>query len=210
MSRYRRDDKRRLPAVMGCGGTLLLLAFVAVVVAQRTGLARLRPSDTAATLAADGLVAADVVRVIDGDTIVVSVDGQQYRLRYIGIDTPEMEPTPEPFALEAAKTNENLLAGRTVYLEKDVSETDRYGRLLRYVWLDGSMVNEMLVSWGMARAVAYPPDVRYHDRLLDAQREAQENHLGMWARPTVAPSLTLDGALLPAFAAQPSSTNTMS
>jgi len=73
------------------------------------------------------------------------IDGKDYRVRYIGIDTPEtVHPTrgEEPYGREASARNKELIIGATVYLEKDVSETDRYGRLLRYVWLaDGSMVN---------------------------------------------------------------------
>ena len=82
---------------------------------------------------------AQVVHVVDGDTIDVRIDGKEYRVRYIGIDTPEtVHPTrgEEPYGREASNRNKQLVSGQTVYLEQDVSETDRYGRLLSYVWLD--------------------------------------------------------------------------
>ena len=90
-----------------------------------------------------------VVRVIDGDTIEVDRAGGRINLRYIRIDTPESVAAGQPvacFALEATNRNKELVEGKTVLLEKDVSETDQFGRLLRYVYLeDGRMVNELLV-----------------------------------------------------------------
>ena len=79
-----------------------------------------------------------MVNVVDGDTIDVTVDGVERRVRYIGIDTPEtVHPTRgvELYGKDASACNAQLVEGKTVQLEKDVSETDRYGRLMRYVWL---------------------------------------------------------------------------
>jgi micrococcal nuclease len=82
------------------------------------------------------------------------VDGQNYPLRYICIETPEQN---EPYAEEATAANRNLVGGQTVYLEKDVSETDQYDRLLRYVYLpDGTFVNAELVRQGCVVAVSCP------------------------------------------------------
>lgn len=130
---------------------------------------------------------ATVVRVVDGDTVRVLLGGVEERVRYIGIDTPELShPTRgvEPFAREAAELNEQLAGGRLVCLERDVSDRDRFGRLLRYAWLeDGTMVNERLVEAGMARVATFPPDVRYVDeRLLPAQRSAAEAGRGIWGQ----------------------------
>ena len=90
-------------------------------------------------------VAAEVVEVVDGDTINVEIDGTVYAVRYIGIDCPETRHPYEPvewMGPEATEANRQLVENKTVYLEKDVSETDRYGRLLRYVFLaDGTFVN---------------------------------------------------------------------
>ncbi len=119
-----------------------------------------------------------VARVIDGDTVVL---GTGEHLRYVGINTPEMNPL-QPFAREATEANRKLVEGKTVRLEKDVSETDRYGRLLRYVWVDNTMVNLELVRQGLAEASAYPPDVRYRAIFEAAEAEARLARRGMWAK----------------------------
>jgi micrococcal nuclease len=121
-----------------------------------------------------------VSRIVDGDTIVLAT-GQ--RVRYIGMDTPEMSPL-QPFAREATQANREMVEGKTVRLEKDVSETDRYGRLLRYVWVESTMVNLELVRRGLAEAHAYPPDTRYQILFEAAEVEARLKGLGMWAAPS--------------------------
>lgn len=121
---------------------------------------------------------ATVTRVIDGDTIQVDIGGSPYRVRYIGIDAPEVGQRGYP---EATEANASLVANRIVELEKDVSETDRYGRLLRYVWVDGHMVNAVLVYNGYAQATTYPPDVNYQDDFLALQRRAEAEGRGLWA-----------------------------
>lgn len=127
------------------------------------------------------------MRVIDGDTIEVLINGGTYKVRYIGIDTPEVnDPRPDVQALaaEATLVNRNLVDGKVVELEKDMSETDRYGRLLRYVYVGDTFVNAELVTLGYAQAVTYPPDVKYEDLFLQLQIQAQEAGLGLWATPT--------------------------
>ncbi len=124
---------------------------------------------------------ATVVRVVDGDTLELS-GGR--KLRYIGIDTPETMDPRRPiqcFGVEAKNENARLVEGKTVVLEKDISETDRYARLLRYVYVDGVMVNDTLVRQGFAYASSYPPDIKYQQRLQEAEQEAQENNRGLWA-----------------------------
>lgn len=123
-----------------------------------------------------------VVRIIDGDTI--EIEGGQ-KVRYIGIDTPEtVDPRREAqcFGQAAKKANYNLVAEQEIYLEKDVSETDRYGRLLRYVYLatDSTSVNEQLVRDGYAKASSYPPDIKYQEKLQQAEEEARTNKKGLW------------------------------
>ena len=132
---------------------------------------------------------ATLVRVVDGDTIRALVGGREERVRYIGMDTPEPHPasaaTAEPYALAATDANARLLAGGNLVLEKDVSERDRYGRLLRDVWIerDGhwTLVNLQLVTEGYAQVSTYPPDVKYVDALLAALRAAREAGRGLWA-----------------------------
>ncbi|MBI2860303.1 MAG: thermonuclease family protein [Chloroflexi bacterium] len=120
-----------------------------------------------------------VTRAIDGDTIVLA-NGQ--RVRYIGIDTPEMRPAPEAYARQAWEANRRLVEGKRVRLERDVSETDRYGRLLRYVYVDDVFVNAELVRLGLAEARAYPPDTKHQDYLEKVETEAREAGRGIWAK----------------------------
>jgi endonuclease YncB( thermonuclease family) len=131
-----------------------------------------------------------VIEVVDGDTIHVLIDGQDYAVRYIGIDTPEIHHPNKPveeLGPEAAAKNAELVMGQTVTLEKDVSETDDFGRLLRYVWVGDVMINAELVRLGYAQASTYPPDVSYQDQLIELQREAREAGRGLWALPTAEP-----------------------
>jgi micrococcal nuclease len=129
------------------------------------------------------LTPALVSRVIDGDTIEVEIGGQEYTVRYIGVNTPETVDPRRPvecFGREASDFNQKLVLRKTVGLEIDVSETDAFGRLLRYVWLDGDMVNATLVREGYAQAAAYPPDVKYQDVFLELQAEAAATGRGLW------------------------------
>ena len=121
---------------------------------------------------------AQVASVVDGDTIEVLLDGVTYRLRYIGMDAPELS---EDWGDQAAAANAALVDGQTVYLETDVSDTDPFGRLLRHVWLaDGTLVGEDLVRQGYAYAASYPPDVKYQERIGLAQEAALEAERGFW------------------------------
>jgi micrococcal nuclease len=118
-----------------------------------------------------------VMRVIDGDTIEIAGGAH---VRYIGIDTPETYPQAEPFGPEAKAKNIELVEGKLVTLERDVSDTDRYGRLLRYVYVDGMFVNGELVRLGYAEAIACPPDTRYQWQLELLEVEAKAAGRGMW------------------------------
>lgn len=117
-----------------------------------------------------------VVRVIDGDTIVIQGDE---RVRYIGIDAPEQD---EPLGREATELNRKLVQGKRVRLERDVTDRDRYGRLLRYVYVDGTFVEAELVRQGLARVRAYPPDTRHHQELSALEQEARQAGRGVWGR----------------------------
>ena len=103
-------------------------------------------------------------------------------MRYIGIDTPEIRPEPESFGIEAWQANRKLVEGKSIRLERDVSETDKYGRLLRYIWVDEVLVNAELVRQGLARAKAYPPDTKYQDYLERIEEEAREAGRGIWTK----------------------------
>jgi micrococcal nuclease len=136
-----------------------------------------------------------VVRVINGDTVEIDrgPDGRA-TVRYIGIDAPEAGAPGQPagcYGSEASNRNRQLVEGKTVSLESDVIETDPFGRLLRYVFLEtGQMVNELLVADGFARASSSPPDLKHQDRFMAAQQQARDAGLGLWGpacRPTATP-----------------------
>jgi len=132
---------------------------------------------------------ATVIRVTDGDTIVVAIEGVRARVRYIGIDTLEPDdPDPVGRAMADAATaaNRRLVEGRSVILERDVSETDRFDRLLRNVWVeqgDGALVlvGLELVRQGLAQLDTFPPDVKYVDLIRESQAAARSAEVGMWA-----------------------------
>ena len=138
-----------------------------------------------------------MVRVVDGDTIVIDRGRGDEKVRYIGMDTPEsVKPnTPVEFiAKEASAANAAMVEGQTVLLERDVSEYDRYDRLLRYVWVEDpahssglTLVNLALVAQGFAQVSTYPPDVRYVDLYLAAERAARDQELGLWGPGAPAP-----------------------
>jgi len=134
------------------------------------------------------MVMAKVAKVVDGDTIKLET-GET--VRYVGIDTPETKHPNKPvqcFGREASQINKELVEGKTILLERDVSETDRYGRLLRYIYLpnpeaseEAIFVNEYLVEQGYAHLLTYPPDVKYDSLLRDAEKRAREEGKGLWS-----------------------------
>ena len=134
-----------------------------------------------------------VLRVIDGDTIVVEMDGVQYRVRYIGIDTPETHhPTDgaDNYGFEATEANRSFVPeGSEVVLQRDISETDMYGRLLRYVFVDNVLVNAELVRMGLARVLFYEPDVRYEGEIKRAEAEAVAARRGIYGPPPTPPAV---------------------
>ena len=120
-----------------------------------------------------------VSEVVDGDTIEI-MGGQ--KIRYIGVDAPEVSGSAECFGKEAAAKNIELVGDKRVKLERDVSNTDEYGRLLRYVWAGDIFVNDYLVRQGYARVHDYPPDSKYSAQLAEAEKEAKDNNKGLWAK----------------------------
>ncbi len=150
-----------------------------------------RPTDTPPPTAYDAigipypgdLETATVTRVIDGDTINVFLNGSEFTVRYIGIDTPETVDPNRPddcYGEEASSRNKELVLDKTVGLEKDISEMDDFGRLLRYVWVGDLMVNALLVRDGFAQAETEFPEVKHRDVFLELQTEAQEAGRGVW------------------------------
>lgn len=162
----------------------LFVLFV-MLVATACGEAGSKPAPTTVLATLPECTWADLVRVTDGDTIVVRIGGVEERVRYIGVDTPEMAnfgDPDEPFAAEAKARNAELLEEKRVCLERDISDRDQFARLLRYAWLaDGRLINEVLLREGLAVVSTFPPDVKYvESRYLPAQRAAREEGLGLW------------------------------
>ena len=157
------------------------------------------PTPSFTPIAEDTLVATDsatqdlegervrVTKVVDGDTIVVN---DKLTVRLIGIDTPEtVDPrrAVQCFGKEASNKLKSLLSEKEVILQKDVSETDKYRRLLRYIFLplpDGRtlFVNDYVVREGFAKVLTYPPDVKYNEQFRQAEREARETGRGLWEK----------------------------
>lgn len=149
------------------GPVLLALALVLALVGCAE-LEQLSPAETPAS-GADG-EQATVTRVIDGDTIDVRLNGESVRVRYIGVNSPERD---EVCYDEATAANAALVLGQRVTLVRDVSNTDTYGRLLRYVYVGDVFVNGELVADGYAESRAYPPDTMQQPYLDSLERAAK-------------------------------------
>ena len=137
-----------------------------------------------ASTADPNLVSVNVDRVIDGDTIEVMLNGTKEKIRFIGVDTPEsVNPDKKrnvPYGEISSEFTKQNLEGKTVELEFDAEERDQYGRVLAYVYLDGEMFNKRLVDEGNAVVLTYPPNVKYTDVFIDAQKQAREAKKGLW------------------------------
>ena len=128
----------------------------------------------------------EVVKVIDGDTIIVDIDGEEVRVRLIGVDTPESVSTDESKntaeGKEASEYTTEQLTGKPVYLEYDEGLTDTYGRTLAYVYLeDGkSMFNKKLLEQGYARVMTVEPNTKYAEEFEKLEAAAEEAGAGFW------------------------------
>ena len=137
------------------------------------------------------LVEATVTKVIDGDTIWVDINGKEEKVRFIGVNCPEYTTKIEEYGKEATEYTTNELLGKKVYLQKDVSQTDDYDRLLRYVWLEkidtineenikNYLFNAKLVINGYAQSNYYKPDISLQDYLEKFENEAKQQKIGIW------------------------------
>lgn len=154
------------------------------------------PTPTSTSTLYDGLHREDatvttVTRVVDGDTFHATVDGQDERIRLIGVDTPEVDwygGHAECFGSEAGVYARRRLTGRTVVLRYDVALRDPYGRLLAYVYLGHELFNLTLVRLGYARADPVAPDVRLQSVFAAAQLQARAAGAGLWTACTASAS----------------------
>ncbi|MBO5476644.1 MAG: thermonuclease family protein [Clostridia bacterium] len=138
------------------------------------------------------LTEAIVTKVVDGDTLWVTIDGKEEKVRLIGVNSPEYTKEIEPYGKEATEFTTTELLGKTVYLQKDVSDTDSYDRLLRYVWtkdvsdnltdenLLDYLFNNTLIKEGLAESNYYKPDILFQIFLEETETQAKENKKGMW------------------------------
>jgi micrococcal nuclease len=155
--------------------------------AEEQELELVEPEEEESSFVEDSFIPATVVRVVDGDTIIVKLEnGQEERVRLLLVDTPEsVHPNKpiQPFGLESSEFAKELMrVGETIKLEMDVSERDRYGRLLAYVWVGDKMFNELLLEKGLARvAYVFAPNTRHVDRFYEIQKKAQQQAIGIWS-----------------------------
>lgn len=142
------------------------------------------------------LIINKVVKIIDGDTIDVSINGKTERIRLIGVDTPEtVDPrkSVQCFGKEASAKTKELIEGKNVILESDYSQgdKDKYNRLLRYVSLiDGTLINKKLIEDGFGFEYTYNIPYKYQKEFKEAQKQAENNKRGLWA-DNVCPIITI-------------------
>ena len=146
----------------------------------------------AASPALSDLTPVAFIRIVDGDTLHLRYRGRDTSVRLIGIDTPELHyrrghpDYPEPYAKAAARYLARLVKGRRLFLETDVEAHDRYGRTLGYLWAQKEgdstpiLVNAQLLRAGLAQLLTIPPNVKYVERFVAAQREARNEGIGLW------------------------------
>lgn len=127
----------------------------------------------------------EVERVVDGDTLVINIDGVSEKVRLIGVDTPESVHPDSSKNVEygkvASEYTKNTLENKSVTLELDVQERDKYGRLLAYIYSDGEMFNLKLIREGHAKVATFPPNVKYTEDFTAAQEEARKEGIGLWS-----------------------------
>ncbi|WP_240416509.1 thermonuclease family protein [Paenibacillus periandrae] len=176
----------------GCGGQSTPVTNqvpvnpVATTTAPGVAVSPAATASTIATVPVDDkkFINAKVTRVVDGDTLEVTINGKKETVRMILVDTPETKKPNTPvqaFGSEASTFTKETLEGKDIKLERDVSERDQYKRLLYYVYIGDKMFNETLLEKGLARVAVFPPDVKYVDRFRENQKKAQEAKLGIWS-----------------------------
>ncbi|KZE39759.1 thermonuclease [Bhargavaea cecembensis] len=175
----------------GAVAVLLVIAiiyFLAEIPEDESG--QESPTDTGEHIPADapaeGLITVELVRTIDGDTIKIRYRGKEQNVRYLLIDTPETNHPQlgkQPFGDRAKERNRELLANSEVAIEFDIGQrTDKYGRLLAYVYADGESVQEKLLEEGLARVgYVYPPNTRHLESYEQAEKRAKDRRTGIWS-----------------------------
>lgn len=178
---------------MGRATAVILLIAVLTLSAALAGGTYAQSDPPDAEAVPEDATEATVIEVVDGDTLDIDLDGDEFIVRLIGIDTPETVAPNEPvgcFGPEASERTKAMFpVDRTIWLEQDVSETDRFGRLLGHVWITADderggaafLASEVLVREGYAQVGTFPPDVKYVERFEAAQDAAVATNAGLWA-----------------------------
>jgi endonuclease YncB( thermonuclease family) len=177
---YQRKLRPKSPLIKG----LILLCAVLIMVGVISGCSsseRLLNNE----VSEDNYIQAKVVRVVDGDSVKGSFGNQEETIRLLLVDTPETvhpDKPVQPFGPESSDFAREMLEGKDVQIEIDVSERDKYGRLLAYLWIGDEMFNELLLEQGLARvAYVYPPNIKYVEQFRDTQKKAQLAGIGIWS-----------------------------
>lgn len=187
----RRKTKSMWYSPAGAVAALLLIAIIYFIAEDFSGEGGQDSSmETGQQIPADapaeGLIPVELVRTIDGDTIKIRYRGKEQNVRYLLIDTPETNHPrlgKQPFGDQAKERNRELLADGAVAIEFDIGQrTDKYGRLLAYVYINGESVQEKLLVEGLARVgYVYPPSTRHLERFEQAEKRAKDNGIGIWS-----------------------------
>lgn len=168
---------------------LLVVAAVAAYFFGGQGLLQQGQDDS-------GFIVGTVTRVVDGDTAVINVDGQDRRVRLLGVDTPETVHPNKPvefYGKEASSFTKESLTGQRVWLEYDKNPQDRYSRHLAYIWtakptnitdatIRRDMFNARLLLGGYAKVLIIKPNTRYAKEFADFESEARSSRRGVWAQ----------------------------
>lgn len=175
-----------VPAVIVSGRTMVPARFIAESLGAVVGW----DNDSKTVLVnsdINKIMLYKIVRIIDGDTLVAAKNGVEETVRLIGVDTPEIfvngQQVNDPQAITALEYAKAALTGRYAELELDIEQRDQYGRLLAYIWLDGIMLNKVLLENGIAKVATYPPNVKYLDEFTALENIAREKKLGIWGIP---------------------------
>lgn len=186
-----RTIKKVLSIVIVVALTASLIIYSKRVLKEKASLFTKDQSTYSNEIPAIELVEAYVYKIVDGDTLWVRIGNKETKVRFIGINSPEYTKKIEHYGKEATEYTASKLLDKTVYLQMDISDTDEYDRLLRYVWTEKVdevteenvskyLFNYELVYEGMAKSKAYEPDTTLQHYLTRAEQNARKNKKGMW------------------------------
>lgn len=176
--------KKTIQNIAGLG-FLVLLSLLALVFGIDLRLDYEEMGDSKGAITAPEAIPAGsykVLKITDGDTIQLEIDGEIEKIRLIGIDAPETAFTQECFGKEATAYLKQLLTDQVVEIEFDPTqaERDKYGRLLLYIFLDGVNINQAMIAQGYAHEYTYNTPYKYQTDFVQAEKYARENNLGLW------------------------------